>query len=57
MRGIVYDNALVRFCPDKLRNAFPDTIEMVDVGDLHESVRIGLDFVGQLVAKGTDRQW
>lgn len=57
MRGIVYDDTLVSFRADELSNAFSDTVQIFDAVDLYELVGIGLHFVSQLVAKGTDGKW
>ena len=57
MRGIVYDDAFIGFRPNELSNAFSDAVQIVDAVDLYEPVRIGLHFVSQLIAEGTDRKW
>lgn len=57
MRGIVHDDALVGFRPNELGDAFSYIGQIVDAVDPYELVRIGLHFVGQLVAECTDSKW
>ena len=57
MRRVVHDDTLVSVRADELGNAFSDTVQIVNVGDLDELIRVGLHFVSELVADGADRKW